>query len=489
MNRLPQLADRIEKETGLSFPEGRQRDLTLGIGRISNAMEFEDNTACIDWLLAGPWDKSKSDLCAFHLTIGETYFFREARAFDLVCDYAREKLRNPALAGQGLRIWSTGCCTGEEPYSIAMSLKNALPGLDPRQLSILGTDINSRSLDHARAGIYRHWSFRKTGAALQKLYFSKQADGLFRLNDEIRQMVKFAELNLASSIYPSTATDTHAMDIIFCRNVLMYFSKPGAQQVIERFHQSLAPGGWLVVSPSEASAELFSGFSGVYYPDAIYFRKNGPRHDPPLFRPPAPAADAAKCGSGFDHGLPQYVFARDTKPATAGAYSLSPISSGRRRAPALPRDAEQPQQPRPGQGDATIDATGADAVVRARALANKGRVLHAMQCLDQAIQHSPACVDLYRAKAMIAMETGEHDEAMQNLKRVLYLQPDSIIARYLTGVAELARNRRPEAMKQFETASRLLAPLKDDEIVPGSEGLSAASLMGSVRAFIQKVHA
>jgi chemotaxis protein methyltransferase CheR len=156
------LARRIEAETGLQFAGARGRDLDSGLRRIALARGVGE-AAAVDWLLAGPWDAARTDLCARHLTIGETYFFREPRGLELLCDQARRKL----AAGAPLRVWSAGCCTGEEPYSMAMALRAALPRFDPAQVSILATDLNEASLAFARAAVYREWSFRRTPPAMR----------------------------------------------------------------------------------------------------------------------------------------------------------------------------------------------------------------------------------------------------------------------------------------------------------------------------------
>lgn len=463
---LDRLAEKIEAEMGLSFGEAKRRDLLGGVHRIAEAADL-DSDACVEWLLDGRWDKAKADLCARHLTIGETYFFREPRAFELVCGYARRKMDN----GGRLRIWSAGCCTGEEAYSIAMTLRQRVPELDPERISILATDINDSNLERARAGVYRQWSFRNTGDAMRKLNFSEEDGSQFRINDEIRKLVGFAELNLALPVFPSIATGTQALDIIFCRNVLMYFSRPQARQVIERFRQCLVPGGWLIVSPGEASAELFAGFAPTYYPDAIYFQKND-----------------LQPGGSTPAAMPLSGAATMPGPAAGMPARARPAAEASTRSPARTRPAEQPKsaRPHPAAGGAVSPDAHADAVSRARALANEGRMAEAMHDLEQALASGPPTAELYHAKALIAMEAGDQRAAMQSLKRVLYLKPDFILAHYLSGVLQSMRERRGDAVRQFERAAELLEALDGDAVVPGSDGLPAAYLLESVRAYLRR---
>lgn len=453
-DRIDQLTNKIEIETGLSFAGNKRRDLMLAVHRIAESMGMTHEAECIDWLLSGAWDKEKSELCALHLTIGETYFFREPRAFGLVRDYAREKIQRFGVDNTRLRIWSAGCCTGEEPYSIAMTLRQSVPGLEPSRLSILGTDMNAAYLRLARAGVYRHWSFRNAEAALQNSNFSKEGEGRFRLNDEIKKMVQFSELNLAAPVYPSVATDTHSMDIIFCRNVLMYFSRTQALKVIERFRQCLVDGGWLIVSPSEASAELFAGFSGVNYPDAVYFKKNDPTDALALARHNPASADSVK-----------------------------------RRSNALPKDGvTSPGTLTTAARGARVTADRANMAAAPSATTDRSAKSSRTEAKDwqEATEAAQILPEVYHARALSAMEAGDQHEAIQNLRRLLYLEPDSIIAHYLMGVVRSAQGKHREADRQFEIAKRLLAPMSDDEVVPESEGWSAVYLRDAMRSFLQK---
>jgi chemotaxis protein methyltransferase CheR len=478
--RMDQLAAKVEAEMGLSFAGAKQRDLGTAIRRMAESLGLDSDIDCVDWLLADPWEKPKSDLCALHLTIAETYFFREPRALNLVCDYIRDKMNAPGSGNDRIRIWSAGCCTGEEPYSIAMALKQAIPGLDPRRISILGTDINSKNLQAAAAGMYRQWSFRNPHATLHRSYFTEEDGGRFRLAEQIKELVRFSELNLAAPVYPSDLTDTHSIDIIFCRNVLMYFSKREATKVIERFRECLVNGGWLIVSPSEASADMFPGFSGVYFPDAIYFQKTASGDDARLAQRPSSRLQTRE------------PWRTQLRPGASSGYKL-PAATGQRQAHAVPaapdpgplKNASVQTAPIPIK-KGIAGAAAADAAVQARALANEGRTAEAMQCLERAMQLDRSSIELYHAKALVAMESGDHRTAELSLKQVLYLQPDFILAYYLMGVLHAGKNRRREALRQFEIAKELLAQLDDDALVPGSEGMTAAYLLESVQFFLQK---
>jgi chemotaxis protein methyltransferase CheR len=402
-------AQRVEAETGLTFGGSRRRQFDAALGRMADALGLPGAAACASWLLAGPWDDARSALCARFLTIGETYFFREPRALGLVCDLARAHVARGAA--RPLRIWSAGCCTGEEPYSIALTLRRCVPQLGPDGATILATDLNDAFLDFARAGIYRRWSFRRTDPADLDAFFRPLGDGRYEIDPRVRDAIRFASLNLAADTYPSVATGTAAQDVIFCRNVLMYFGHEQARRVIVRLRDCLVDGGWLVVNPSEASTTLFAGFAPVYHEDAVFFRKcalPAPAEIPAP--PPAIAAPAAAAAA----------------PAPAPGPVLAP--------PAPMRD---------------------DAMARVHALADAGRVEESLQCLRRAVEADVLSAPLQQSAALFALEHGDRALARQSVRRLLYLEPESAIGHYLSALIEDAAGRRPRARRLLREYDRL----------------------------------
>ena len=180
----------------------------------------------MDWLLSSePPSRNQIEILASYLTIGETYFFREKQTFEILeerilADLIKTRRQNE----RRLRIWSAGCCTGEEPYSIAMLLSKMLPDLKDWNISILATDINPRFLHKASEGVYSKWSFRDCPQGVKERYFRKAKEDRLEILPDIKKMVTFSYLNLVEDSYPSLSNCTNAMDVIFCRNVLMYFA-------------------------------------------------------------------------------------------------------------------------------------------------------------------------------------------------------------------------------------------------------------------------
>src|SRR3990172_1428696 len=154
-----------------------------------------------------------------------------------------------------------------------MLLHQAIPDLADWHVTILATDINARFIRKAVAGSYGEWSFRDAPIGFKEGYFSRTDDGHYAIRPEIKKLVTFEHVNLVEDVYPSLATNTNAMDVIFCRNVLMYFTPEQTRKVIGNLHHALMEGGWLAVSPSEASQALFMQFVTLNCPGVILYQK------------------------------------------------------------------------------------------------------------------------------------------------------------------------------------------------------------------------
>src|SRR5690606_22289995 len=247
-------------------------DFEARISAVAKEAGVADIAQLIDELLAAPLSKELVRILARHLTVVETYFFRAQPGFDALENNLLPELLQRRESDRYLRIWSAGCCTGEEAYSIAILLDRLLPDQQGWNILINATDINEDFLQTAQRGIYGEWSFRGTPDWVRQQYFRKKRNGTYELLPKIRQRVKFSYLNLAEDIYPSALNNTENIDLIFCRNVLMYFSREQLIRIIERFRSALCSDGLLSVSAAETSATLFHGYRPVNFPGAIFYQ-------------------------------------------------------------------------------------------------------------------------------------------------------------------------------------------------------------------------
>ena len=206
------------------------------------------------------------------LTTNKTDFFREPAHFA----YLRDTVLAQHPVGSPLRVWSAGCSTGEEPYTLAMVVREALPDLDRRDVRILATDISRRVLTQARAGVYAPAAMAGVPEALRRRHFARvvsprEASGrdagapAWQVVEPVRRLVAFAALNLMGP-WPMSGP----FDAIFCRNVMIYFDKPTQQGLVDRFRELLAPGGHLFVGHAESLSGLSHRFRFVQ--PAVYRR-------------------------------------------------------------------------------------------------------------------------------------------------------------------------------------------------------------------------
>jgi chemotaxis protein methyltransferase CheR len=165
-----------------------------------------------------------------------------------------------------LRIWSAGCSTGEEPYSIAITIADSLSFSDSWNVEILATDVGRHALKHAERGAYAGRSLGSVSPEQLATHFS-QAHGGHQVKPRLRKMVTFAQMNLASAVYVGR------MDMIFCMNVLIYFSEERRRSLVQRFYDTLEPGGYLFLGHSESISKMPVKFQAIVLNDCILYRK------------------------------------------------------------------------------------------------------------------------------------------------------------------------------------------------------------------------
>jgi chemotaxis protein methyltransferase CheR len=214
------------------------------------------------------------------LTTNETYFFRErSQLRALMAEILPEALVARRERGSGpVSVWSAGCSSGEEPYSIAILAREA--GFDPeRDLRVYATDISRRMMKRARSGVYRETSFRETEPALRQKYFEEK-DGTWTVSGAIKKCVDFIHLNLLDR---SRIALLGAMDVILCRNVMIYFDAESKREVIATFEHKLRSGGHLLLGHSESLINVTSGLELRHLRSDLVYRKPAPglqRSDP-----------------------------------------------------------------------------------------------------------------------------------------------------------------------------------------------------------------
>lgn len=442
----------VEQLFGLRLHDERLPDLKRALKGAAAELGHSDVAACARLLLSGEPDATSTDVLAHHLTIGETYFFRDEAAFAALSKRVLpELIATRRRAGNlRLRVWSAACCTGEEIYSVAMVLHRLLPDLADWQVTLLGTDVNPRFLRKAIEGVYGEWSFRGTSPEFRRRYFRRRAGSQHVLLPDIQRMVTFAPLNLVDDA--TQASMRHGVfDLILCRNVLMYFTPRQAEKVIATLHGALHQDGWLAVAPCETSQTQFARFQAAHFDGAIFYRKRRPRAlDPPLRVAPASPVRPA-----------ERVRAR---PANLHATLPCPPTLATR--PARAKDAVPLAQ--------TLAA-------QARALADQRRMDEALAYCDRWICTEKLDPEAYYLRGMILAETGDIPAACAAFEHSLYLAPDGVMAALALANLERERGRNGQAARHYRNILAALEQQPAEGGIDYGEGLTARQLTALVR--------
>ena len=212
-------------------------------------------------------DEELSDIMDI-LTTNETYFFREGFQLTAFTDEILPELKVLKERERTLRIWSSGCSTGEEPYTIAMLLleQELFPGW---RIEIVGSDISQRVVQHARKGVYTKSSFRCTEERYLKRFFT-ETEGGYRICDEVRELVSISHMNLFDA---NRLALLGKMDLIFCRNVIIYFDLASKKRVIDAFYNTLRSGGFLLLGHSESLMNLTTAFALRHLKNDMVYQK------------------------------------------------------------------------------------------------------------------------------------------------------------------------------------------------------------------------
>jgi chemotaxis protein methyltransferase CheR len=264
-HELSEIRMLIEERTGICFDESRERFFSTRVREHLRAKKLASGTE-----LLRAMRKSNLDYEALleRLLTQETSFFRYPAVYDtfekrvLPELHTKKFWKNPRT----LRVWSAGCSTGEEPYSIAITIADALSFADAWNVEILATDIGRHALKHAEHGLYSGRSLASVTEAQLAAHFTKVKDGQ-QVKTRLKKMITFAQMNLASAVYLGR------MDAIFCMNVLIYFSEERRRSLVQRFFDTLEPGGYLFLGHSESISKMPVKFQAIVLNDCILYRK------------------------------------------------------------------------------------------------------------------------------------------------------------------------------------------------------------------------
>lgn len=480
-----QLSGFIASNLALNFPKERWDDLERNIISAAKEFGYDDVEKFILHIMSSPLTHEHMEVLAANLTISETYFWREPQTFEALEQIIiPELIRQRQKGEKRIRIWSAGCSTGEEPYSIAIALNRTIPNIEDWNISILATDINPRILRKATTGEYGQWSFRGAPQWLKEKYFLQKTNNKLEIIPEIKRMVNYEYLNLAEDIYPSSLNNTNAMDIIYCRNVLMYFTPDRFRQIARRLYNSLVQDGYLVVSASELSLQNFPDFMPVNIPGMVIYQKSSKKiknqyqftikettPEPVLFqKPPKPIESIKFQPLKIEieilktEEIPKQiisVYEKSLKSYLQGNYS-EVIDN-------LQKEVQ----------------TAEEQLLLIRAFANLGKLTDALKTCEKAIAANKLDPRLHYLYATILQENNQLDEAVASLKRATYLDSDFVLSYYSLGNIYQQLGHVKNAKKQYEIVLSILNKCSQEDILFESDGLTAGRFREIINASLQ----
>ncbi|HLM73828.1 MAG TPA: CheR family methyltransferase [Polyangiaceae bacterium] len=463
----------IEDRLGLSCAEWQAERLPSLLRERMNKSSFSDAGDYFDWLSRPGVAEAELGILAEHLTVGETYFFREGRQLDALLGLALPELLRRATPGEPLRILSAGCSSGEEAYTLAIALRQFLGETARYRVAITGIDMNPAAIRKARQAVYSAWSLRATPDRVRDAWFVEVGQN-FRLREEIRAMVSFEERNLLME--DALFWRPGAFDVIFCRNVSIYFSPQATRAVVGRLERSLAPGGFLFLGHSESLRGLSEEFDLLNTHETFYYQRRGAVRS-------AAAAMSSSGGDGQDTAERESwvdIIHRSAERINAFTRAVPP------RPPATAKSAAaSPTPPR------------TPALATALELFKAERFEEAIALLTSLREAVPTDPDVELLTAVIYSNQGQFDEAERICLRLIRggVQGDRVAAaHYLLGLCYENAGNRARAMDHHRSAIQqdphfamphlhlgLLARRAGDNDGARAEMRLAADLVGSER--------
>jgi chemotaxis protein methyltransferase CheR len=506
-SELKTFCDFVRSQMGLDFQEKNWGSLRRTLSRAATSHGFESAAEFARWVRETSEAHKSIDILSSLLTIGETFFFRDMMAFEAIgSTIIPQLIESKKEPNKTLKVWSAGCSSGEEPHSIAVLLKRNFRVGPELSMRILGTDINQESLKKAQKGVYKEWSFRGAPDWLKRDYFSKIGSG-YHLNPLIRAMVDFRRLNLVSCDYTSILNEFGTFDLILCRNTLMYFTPLTRNAILENILLWLNEGGWLILSPSEVPHIVHRKLQLVTFPGAIFFRKQtrnkSSAHPSAILIPGTEEGPTSskKNNKWFIDGLTREK-ALKVESSTASTPIVSePATSHASATEQSIRAALEAFEKSDYLKAVTIlkhlsaasesksAFRGQTQYLLAKAYANLGMLIEAQNAIEQAIKADKINVTYHHMYASILQAADLIKEACERLQKVLFLDPHHLMATVTLGTINKKLNNRTEALRHMRNAMNLLKSLSPEDVVPDSDGETAAHLEQIVKSAMDGIEA
>lgn len=452
---FPKLKSRIIERTGHFYYQDKDDLLWERVRKRMRATATSDSTqylTLLDDKISGlaEWTKLEAEI-----TIGETFFFRYAEQFTALRDTILPEIIERKQGERRLRIWSAGCATGAEPYSLAILVSELLgPQLEHWRATIVGTDINESFLEVARQARFGKWALRSMQQQERDRYFLPGKGEQWQLRPEFRSLVRFERHNLLSLLDGTSPLEFSDFDLILCRNVLIYFHPDTVAQVVQALRDCLSDKGWMLLGHAEPNPTFASMMQALSLPGTVAYRQGAGENPPPKAKAPEPWVPLIP--------LPEKSAPQIKRPA--------PVR------PTVPPPS--PAQPAPPSEPGSL-------LDQVRDLANLGDFRTAHTLCGRALGAHPLNPALHLYQGLIAQALNRPEEAEKSFLKGIYLDKSFAMAHYHLGLLLMAEGRPSPGRRSLTNAARIAAGLPDDQEVEEGDGLTARDLRNLVRIHLE----
>lgn len=479
---LALLCGYLSRKTGMILDELRQEQLVSVVRARMLAVGAANFGDYYQRLALAPGDDMEFKALMDLFTIKETSFFRHNEQFEALRDYCLPRLMAARNREKTIRIWSAGCSYGEEPYSIAMVVRDRISSASDWRVNIWATDISQEALEGARRGVYQQRSVRGMDARYLKRYFTVLHGG-FALSSEIKQMVAFDYFNLAADF--SVPAQGQFWDIIFCRNVIIYLSKEHIRRVLNKFHASLADEGYLFPGYSEVLRYHSEDFVPLEVQGTFIYpkrqanekalnswkaspagqrlvlpgrRKVGGKLPPPINVHADGAGKEAGGGSGGKH--------QDAVAERGIADDNLPVGKGK-----------EDSIPQPQQSPGRLENAGR--------MAEQGQTQQALELLGAMLETDPLDIAALNLVAVIWLNLKDFGRAIDYFKKSLYLDPLQPMVRLHLADAYRGSARIGEARREYANVIAILEKEPSNGLTEALKDYSRDMILAAARSHLQ----
>lgn len=472
---------------GLRFDESRNQSLHQALWERLQHRGYDSYREYYNLLKFHPEGRLEIRELFDLVTIGETYFFRNRAQFDVLMRFVLPEIVQRKLDSEDkcIRAWSAGCSRGDEAYSIAIAIMEAFPSFGEWKISVLGTDINRKSLACSKEAVYIEKDIGHLPKEYLEKYFTTHGP-MYHLREDVKGLVEFEYHNLARD--PSVHEKMQNVDLIFCRNVIIYFDPETTLRVIGNFYNCLTQEGYLFLGHTETLWQITNRFERVEFPQTfIYKKRTGPVQDDamkPFMAVPEIDIDQLTLSAVPAGPFNAEVNNRETGPTRRLQREPSTLTPFEQAQDATIRSEVLPEMafrlsPAP---TATQDKNHIlSGLAKATTLANQANYKEAADILGRIVQMDNLSVEAYYLLGVLSYKTGDLKEAEAQFRKVIYVAPDSVLAYFNLGNMYLYQKKYEEAAREFRNAIRLLEKRPKEEQVRFCEDFTVEFLLRACR--------